>query len=212
MISLTGDVNDLESKNQEIYFEDAQCVRKRTQKGGVYGAMDPVVMTFSVRVNDQLHALRFFKAIASNQMTVMSFLFNAAYDERQRLKDFEDRMVVRGFVVGAEEVYKNEAAQDSQFQQMLVNIKLLVSTVTYMGYEDVNNLTGVFINNNVSDNDHAFGNDRVISEVNQAAQAGVLSPKALIERMTQVIQDFVDDAEQSDDLTILGIQYKKNCT
>jgi len=48
--------------------------------------------------------------------------------------------------------------------------------------------------------------------VNQAAQAGVLSPKALIERMTQVIQDFVDDAEQSDDLTILGIQYKKNCT
>ena len=60
--------------------------------------------------------------------------------------------------------------------------------------------------------DQAFGNDRVISEVNQAAQAGVLSPKALIERMTQVIHDFVDDAEQSDDLTILGIQYKKNCT
>lgn len=96
-------MNDLESKNQEIYFEDAQCVRKRTQKGGVYGAMDPVVMTFSVRVNDQLHALRFFKAIASNQMTVMSFLFNAAYDERQRLKDFEDGMVVRGFVDDAEQ-------------------------------------------------------------------------------------------------------------
>lgn len=25
LISLTGDVNDMESKNQEIYFEDAQC-------------------------------------------------------------------------------------------------------------------------------------------------------------------------------------------
>ena len=32
-------------------------------------------------------------------------------------------------------------------------------------------------------------------------------PKVLIERMTQAVADFVGDTEQSDDLTMLAIQW-----
>lgn len=121
------------------------CVRKRTQKGDIYGAMDPVILSFTIRVNDQLQAMRFFKAIVSNLTTSLSFLFNATYDPRMRLKDYEDGLVVNGYVVGVEEVYQTEANENGEFQQMLLNVKLLVGRVTYLGNEESSNLKGVFV-------------------------------------------------------------------
>ena len=51
-----------------------------------------------------------------------------------------------------------------------------------------------------------FGEQRILDVVNVAIQEGQLSPKALIENMTQAVHDFVGDTEQSDDLTILCIR------
>lgn len=53
-----------------------------------------------------------------------------------------------------------------------------------------------------------FGDERILNEVNSAIEACQLSPKALIERMTQAVHDFVGDAEQSDDLTMLVMRRK----
>lgn len=65
----------------------------------------------------------------------------------QRLKDYEDGVVAKGYVVGVEEVYQTDSNASGEFRQMLLNVKLLASSVTYLGYEDNNNLKGVFINN-----------------------------------------------------------------
>ena len=46
------------------------------------------------------------------------------------------------------------------------------------------------------------GNIEVIETANP-------QPRALIERMTQAVGDFVGDTEQSDDLTMLALQWKK---
>jgi sigma-B regulation protein RsbU (phosphoserine phosphatase) len=54
-----------------------------------------------------------------------------------------------------------------------------------------------------------FGKDRILSEVNGAIHDGQLSPKALIDRMTQAVHNYVGDVEQSDDLTMLAINYLK---
>ncbi|MBP5776560.1 MAG: serine/threonine-protein phosphatase [Prevotella sp.] len=51
-----------------------------------------------------------------------------------------------------------------------------------------------------------FGIERVFDEVNRAIQAGEFSPKVLIERMTQAVNDFIGDDEQSDDLTMMAIR------
>ena len=53
-----------------------------------------------------------------------------------------------------------------------------------------------------------FGNGRILDELNRAVQARQLAPKDLIDRMTQAVHAFVGDAEQSDDLTMLSIQFK----
>ena len=51
-----------------------------------------------------------------------------------------------------------------------------------------------------------FGDQRILDVANVAIQEGQLSPKAIIENITQAVHDFVGDTEQSDDLTILCIR------
>ena len=51
-----------------------------------------------------------------------------------------------------------------------------------------------------------FGEERIINEVDRAIQTAYISPKALIDRMTQTVHTFVGNTEQSDDLTMMAIQ------
>ena len=64
------------------------------------------------------------------------------------------------------------------------------------------------LNEAMDADNNEFGDDRILDEVNGAIEAGHLVPKALIDRMTQAVHAFVGDAEQSDDLTMLSIQFK----
>ena len=50
-----------------------------------------------------------------------------------------------------------------------------------------------------------FGKKRIYEVMQTSSQ----QPHMLIERMTQAVADFVGDTEQSDDLTMLAIQWKK---
>ena len=50
-----------------------------------------------------------------------------------------------------------------------------------------------------------FGKKRILEVMQTASQ----QPRPLIERMTQAVGEFVGDTEQSDDLTMLAIQWKK---
>ena len=54
-----------------------------------------------------------------------------------------------------------------------------------------------------------YGHERILDEVKHAIQAGSPSPKALIDQLTQSVHHFVGDTEQSDDLTMLAINYKQ---
>ena len=51
-----------------------------------------------------------------------------------------------------------------------------------------------------------FGKKRILEVVQTASQ----EPRTLIERMMQTAADFVGDIEQSDDLTMLAIQWRKH--
>ena len=66
------------------------------------------------------------------------------------------------------------------------------------------------LNEAMDADNNEFGDDRILDEVNRAIETGQLSPKALIDRMTQAVHEFVGDAEQSDDLTMLVVQYHKH--
>jgi hypothetical protein len=99
-------------------------------------------------VNDPRHAMIFLMELASNNVSCFSFLFNATYGPNERLRDYEDGMVVRGYLVSAEEQYSTETSETGRYKQMLLDLKLLVSEVVYLGYEEDKNLHGVFIHKN----------------------------------------------------------------
>ena len=54
-----------------------------------------------------------------------------------------------------------------------------------------------------------FGDQRVIEVAEQLLPDGEHMPSTIISRMSHAVQTFVGDAEQSDDLTMLAIKYKK---
>ena len=58
-----------------------------------------------------------------------------------------------------------------------------------------------------------FQMDRVMEVAQQALAQRQLEPKQIISMMTEAVHQFVGDAEQSDDLTMMAIQYNKpQCT
>ena len=67
--------------------------------------------------------------------------------------------------------------------------------------------------NEAEDIVHAqFGEDRIVEIAKLLTAEGIIQPSAVISRMTDAVNHFVGDAEQSDDLTMLAIQYKSNHT
>ena len=127
---------------------DYECTLKRNEQGKVYGTMEPVILSFKIRVNDPRHAVMFLMEMASNNVCCFSFLFTATYGPNERLRDFEDGMVMKVYIVGAEEQYSTETSDTGRFRQMQLDLKLLVSEVVYLGYEEDKNLHGVFIHKN----------------------------------------------------------------
>lgn len=56
-------------------------------------------------------------------------------------------------------------------------------------------------------NHNMFGKNNMIAVVQQAANNKNLTPRQLTDSMEQAVKSFIDEAEQSDDLTMMAIQY-----
>lgn len=124
---------------------DYQCEHKRNASGEVYGPTEPVILKFTVRVNSPKHAKVFYSNLLSNSYFNYSFLFNATFNANQRLGDYEDGMVVNGYVVSVEENYSTGKNQTGEDEQILLDVTILARSVTYMAREEQNNYTSVFI-------------------------------------------------------------------
>ena len=122
-----------------------QCEHKRNASGEVYGPTEPVILKFTVRVNSPKHAKVFYSNLLSNSYFNYSFLFNATFNANQRLGDYEDGMVVNGYVVSVEENYSTGKNQTGEDEQILLDVTILARSVTYMAREEQNNYTSVFI-------------------------------------------------------------------
>ena len=61
--------------------------------------------------------------------------------------------------------------------------------------------------------DHAqFGDNRIVSVAEACLAENQVQPATLVDRMTEAVHRFVDEAEQSDDLTMLAIKFHKQST
>ena len=68
------------------------------------------------------------------------------------------------------------------------------------------------LNEAMNADENMFGRERISDEIRSAIQSGQLSPKALIDQLTDAVHQFVGNTEQSDDLTLLAISYSEPST
>ena len=122
-----------------------ECRYKRNAGGDVYGASLPVYLDFTVRVASPESIKDFFREIVDNDRPAFSVLFNATFGPTARLADYEDGMIVRGYVVDIEEEYESAPGADNISEQMLAHIKLLVTSITFLGASEENNYTMTII-------------------------------------------------------------------
>ena len=54
---------------------------------------------------------------------------------------------------------------------------------------------------------HMYGRDRIFDELRKSGQSCQHAPKTLIESLTQDVNSFVGDTEQSDDITMIALSW-----
>lgn len=133
---LENPLNIMKEHCLTVQHFDYLCEHKRNAAGEVYGPTEPVILKFTVRVNSPMHTKVFYNNIFSNNYNNYSFLFNATFNDNQRLADYEDGMVVNGYIVRTEESFYSGKSQTGEEGQILFNVTLLVRDVTYLGREN----------------------------------------------------------------------------
>ena len=128
-------INVLKENSMTVQHFDYQCRKKRTESNCVYGVSEQVILKFTVRINSSCHAAVFYRCLNSNQPHDFSFLFNATFNNNERLADYEDGMVVNGYVVHIEENYNSQTEGQNDMEQILMTTTLLVRSVNYLGSE-----------------------------------------------------------------------------
>lgn len=128
--------NILKENCMTVQHFNYECVHKRNDAGEIYGAINPVTLEFVVRINSPRQAKAFYKELVSNEHCHFSFLFNVTYNDNQRLSNYEDGMVVNGYIVHIEEEYTSRTNQAGSSTQIELHVKILSRSVTYLGSDN----------------------------------------------------------------------------
>lgn len=121
---------------QTIQHFSYKCQRSRNDAGIPYGNTTPTELQFTVRLETPDGSKVFYQRMQQNELFDHTFLFNATFDQRDRLKSYDDAMIVRGFVVDVREDYDATVTSNGTVQQILVQVNLLLSSITYVGKEN----------------------------------------------------------------------------
>lgn len=116
---------------------DYRCARKRDAKGRTYRASEPAILNFSVRINSAEQAQPFYKQLTDSGRCPLSFIFNATFaNTSKRLTDYDDALVVDGYVVDVQEDFQSSPMIEQREQQILFRARMLVRSIIYKGRND----------------------------------------------------------------------------
>lgn len=113
--------------------------RNRNDAGIPYGGTTPTELKFTIRLGQPDDSKLYYDRLMSNELFEYTFIFNATFDDNKRLQSFEDAMVTRGYVVDVKEDFDVAVTDENLSDQIMVEVTLLLSSITYVGKEDQNN-------------------------------------------------------------------------
>lgn len=122
---------------------DYHCEFRRNNSNTVYGAVDPVILNFSIRIGSAKKGNPFYRQLVENGHNMYTFLYNVTYDQNDRIDTYEDGMIVDAFVVKVDQEYTTQHTGLDSDEQIMLRVKLLVRSITYLGTDK--NFTSTFI-------------------------------------------------------------------
>ena len=112
---------------------DYKSKRYRSQDNKInYHAEEPTVLDFTIRINTAETGKELFSQIKQQESFSYSFLFNATFNAMSSLENYEDALVAGGHIIDIEEEFGTETNKEQQ-EQMLMHVKLLLNTITFIG-------------------------------------------------------------------------------
>ncbi len=90
---------------------------------------------FVIRVADTGTGKQFYQHMMVNEAYTYSFLFNAKFNGSGRMQGYDDGMMVKGYIVDIEEDISASNSEDGKDTQVLMKVKLLLNSITYIGNE-----------------------------------------------------------------------------
>jgi hypothetical protein len=124
--------NVLKEKCSTLQHFNYCCQRSRDDAGFPYGPTNTTVMSFTVRLVRPEEGTLYHQRLTENDPYDYTFLFNATFNEQQRLKGYDNMLVVNGFLIDVEDDFCT-GGHDKDDRQMLIHVKLLVNSITYKG-------------------------------------------------------------------------------
>jgi hypothetical protein len=108
---------------------------KRTlnKEGWPYGTSSSVILHITVKSQPDGRYKQFYQCLKSDEPLTCSLLFNATFDSARTVRDYDGAMVFTGYVVNIEETYLSHALQKKDSDQMLTDLRILVSSIEYVG-------------------------------------------------------------------------------
>ena len=114
------------------------CYRERDEFRNPYGTILSEYLDFSVIVSNVRGTKIFYERLEDPESNYFSFVFNASFNEIGRLTDYEDGLIVKGYVIDIEEKCLND--DENSQEQLLLHVKILFNQLSFLGKETVHNL------------------------------------------------------------------------
>lgn len=125
-----GGQNVLKEKCCTVEYFGYRFERSRNDAGFPYGPTNPTLLSFTVRLVKYEEGLVYHQRLKENNPSDYVFLFNASFNDQQRLKSYDNMFIVNGYVTDVEDDF---SSGDKESRQMLIRVKLFVNSITYKG-------------------------------------------------------------------------------
>ena len=112
---------------------DYKLSRTVDDMGMPFGETNSAVLTVTIRIFRSEQSKVFYERLQGNNAESFSFLFNTTFNPDQTVQDYEDAMVASGYVVDIHEKFSPATGRGGRSRQMLMSVKLLMSSVRFLG-------------------------------------------------------------------------------
>lgn len=117
--------------------------RTRDTFGYPYGPTLQTIFKAVVKLPSMNKCKIFYEQLQSSEQHTFSFVFNAAYDDNNCLKEWDNAMIVNAYVVGIDENYNS--TEDGYVN---IELELLVSSIIYKGSDSSSDRCLEIVKNN----------------------------------------------------------------